>query len=136
MPPPAVQPVASKLLLLLVAAVVNPGPKLFWLKIISTAPCVQAALADHATFMLDGWTSYEGPLNAEGRPETNYPWNQQLSDERVTVIATLLVDDLGVPRSDITRMSGHGNLDQPDPGQPRSAANRVVTITYTTKATS
>jgi hypothetical protein len=100
------------------------------------APCVQAALADHATFMLDGWTSYEGPLNAEGRPETNYPWNQQLSDERVTVIATLLVDDLGVPRSDITRMSGHGNLDQPDPGQPRSAANRVVTITYTTKATS
>lgn len=97
------------------------------------APCVKAALAASATFTLDGWTSYEGPLNADGKPETNYPWNQQLSDERVTAIATLLVNDLGVPRSDITRMTGHGNLDQPDPGQPRSAANRVVIIAYTIK---
>jgi hypothetical protein len=30
-------------------------------------PCVQAAPAAHATFALDGWTSYQGPLNADGQ---------------------------------------------------------------------
>jgi hypothetical protein len=94
------------------------------------APCVDAALAAHATFALDGWASYEGPLNAEGQPPTNEPWNQQISEQRVKTIASLLVDDLNVPRSDITRLTGHGNLDQPNPN-PRSAANRVVVITYT-----
>jgi hypothetical protein len=93
-------------------------------------PCVQAALAAHATFALDGWTSYEGPLNAEGKPEFDYAYNQTLSDERVQTIENLLVDDLGVPQSAITRATGHGNEDQPNP-DPRSAANRVVVITYT-----
>ena len=36
-------------------------------------PCITAALAAHATFALDGWASYEGPLNANGQPEFNYP---------------------------------------------------------------
>jgi outer membrane protein OmpA-like peptidoglycan-associated protein len=93
-------------------------------------PCVQAALAAHATFTLDGWTSYEGPLNAEGKPEFDYAYNQTLSEERVQTIESLLVDDLGVPQSAITRATGHGNEDQPNP-DPRSAANRVVVITYT-----
>ena len=35
-------------------------------------PCINAALAAHATFALDGWTSYEGPLNASGKPAVNY----------------------------------------------------------------
>ncbi|MGP0022456.1 MAG: hypothetical protein ACLPKE_03710 [Streptosporangiaceae bacterium] len=92
--------------------------------------CIKAALAAHATFRLDGYASYEGPLNAQGRPETNDPRNVQLSGERVRTIAKLLVDELEVPRSAITGMTGHGNSDQPDPN-PRSAANRVVVITYT-----
>jgi hypothetical protein len=94
------------------------------------APCIKAALAAHATFTLDGWASYEGPLNAEGKPPVNDPRNIQLSVERVQTIAELLFNDLHVLRSDITRMTGHGNLDQPNP-DPRSAANRVVVITYT-----
>jgi hypothetical protein len=92
-------------------------------------PCI-AALAAHATFALDGWTSYEGPLNADGKPEFNYAYNFTLSVARVQTIANLLVDYLGVPRSAITRMTGHGNVDQPNP-DPRSPANRVVVITYT-----
>lgn len=95
-------------------------------------PCTTAALAAHATFALDGWTSYEGPLNAEGKPVFNDPANITLSDERVQNIADLLVNDLGVPVSAITRTTGHGNVDQPNP-DPRSAANRVVVITYTIK---
>ena len=94
-------------------------------------PCINAALAVHATFALDGWTSYEGPLSADSKPEFDYPYNRQLSEARVRTIANLLVDDLGVPSSAITRMTGHGNVDQPDP-DPRSPANRVVVITYTT----
>jgi DNA-binding XRE family transcriptional regulator len=97
------------------------------------APCIDAALAAHATFALDGWASYEGPLNADGQPEFNYPYNITLSEGRVQAIANLLVNDLGVPRSSITRELGHGNTDQPDPGNPGSAANRVVVITYTVK---
>jgi hypothetical protein len=96
-------------------------------------PCITAALAAHATFALDGWASYEGPLNASGKPEFNYPVNQTLSDERVQAIANLLVSDLGVPWSSITHLAGHGNMDQPDPSDPRSRANRVVVITYTVK---
>ena len=96
------------------------------------APCINAALTAHASFTLDGWASYEGPLNASGQPEFNDPRNIQLSQERVKAIAQLLVTELRVPRSDITRMTGHGNLDQPNP-DPRSSANRVVVITYTVK---
>jgi hypothetical protein len=96
------------------------------------APCIKTALAAHATFALDGWTSYEGPLNAGGQPATNEPWNQRLSDERINNVANLLVNELNVPRTDITGMTGHGNLDQPNPN-PRSAANRIVVITYTVK---
>jgi hypothetical protein len=93
-------------------------------------PCITAALAAHATFALDGWTSYEGPLNADGQPATHYAYNRTLSQARVQTIANLLVNDLGVPQSAITRMTGHGDVDQPDP-DPRSPANRVVRITYT-----
>ena len=96
------------------------------------APCITAALAAHATFALDGWTSYEGPLNARGQPAVNYPSNITLSRERVQAIADLLTSDFGVPASSITRETGHGNINQPDP-DPRSAANRVVLITYTVK---
>ena len=95
-------------------------------------PCIDAALAAHATFALDGWTSYEGPLNADGKPEFNYAYNITLSDERVQTIAALLVNDLGVSPSSVTHKIGHGNMDQPNP-DPRSAANRVVVITYTVK---
>lgn len=95
--------------------------------------CITAALAAHATFALDGWASYEGPLNADGQPEFDYRINQKLSEDRVQTIASLLVNDLGVPKSAITRETPHGNLDQPDPNDPSSAANRVVVITYTTK---
>ena len=93
-------------------------------------PCVKAALAAHATFALDGWTSYEGPLNAEGKPEFDYAYNRTLSAERVQTIQNLLVNDLNVPPLAIIRATGHGNEDQPNP-DPRSAANRVVVITYT-----
>jgi len=95
-------------------------------------PCITAALVAHATFALDGWASYEGPLNADGKPAFDYPGNQTLSEERVQTIANLLVNDLRVSRSAITHMTGHGNADQPNP-DPRSAANRVVVITYTIK---
>lgn len=94
-------------------------------------PCITDALAAHATFALDGYASYEGPLNPDGTPEFNYPVNRTLSDQRVRTIANLLLYDLHVPQSLITHEFGHGNLDQPDPGNPRSAANRVVVITYT-----
>jgi hypothetical protein len=94
-------------------------------------PCITAALAARATFTLDGYASYEGPLNADGQPEFNYPINRELSNQRVQTIASLLVHDLQVPPAVITRMTGHGNLNQPDPNDPRSAANRVVVITYT-----
>jgi hypothetical protein len=95
-------------------------------------PCVQAALAVHASFALDGWTSYEGPLNADGKPAVNYPVNLQLSQERVRTLESLLVNDLAVPRSEITRTTGHGDFDQPYP-DPSSPRNRVVVITYTVK---
>jgi outer membrane protein OmpA-like peptidoglycan-associated protein len=96
-------------------------------------PCIDAALAADATFALDGWASYEGPLTADGVPEFNYPVNQTLSTERAQTIASLLVNQLNVPPSAITHEVGHGNVDQPDPGDPSSAANRVVVITYTIK---
>jgi hypothetical protein len=94
-------------------------------------PCISAALAAHATFALDGWASYQGPLNANGKPAFDYAYNCKLSKARVQTIATLLVNDLGVPRSAITRLAWHGNVHQPDPGDPRSPANQVVIITYT-----
>jgi hypothetical protein len=91
------------------------------------------ALAARTSFALDGWASYEGPLNADGQPEFDYPVNQKLSKERVQTIANLLVNELRVPRPEITRMTWHGNLDLPNPNDPRSPANRVVTITCTAK---
>ena len=97
-------------------------------------PCVDAALAAHASFALDGWASYEGPLTVNGMPEFNYTYNITLSDERVQTIAGLLLDGLGVPPSAITHEIGHGNVDQPDPDDPSSAANRVVIITYTVQS--
>jgi hypothetical protein len=96
-------------------------------------PCIDAALAAHATFALDGWASYEGPLGADGKPEFNYAYNQALSDDRVQTIANLMVNDLDVLWSSITHRTGHGNVDQPDPGDPSSSANRIVRITYTVK---
>ena len=35
--------------------------------------CITDALAAHATFALDGWASYEGPLNSDGRPNSMNP---------------------------------------------------------------
>jgi hypothetical protein len=95
-------------------------------------PCIQAALAAHASFALDGWTSYEGPLSANGEPAVHYPFNRQLSQNRVRTIESLLVNDLEVPQSEITRTIGHGDFDQPYP-DPSSPQNRVVIITYTVK---
>jgi len=95
-------------------------------------PCIKAALAAHATFALDGWTSYEGPLNAKGKPAVDYASNRKLSNEWVRTIANLLVNCLGVPRPAITRMTGHGDVNQPY-SDPSSPANRVVIITYTVK---
>jgi hypothetical protein len=95
-------------------------------------PCITAALAAHATFALDGWTSYVGPLKANGRPAIDEPYNRTLSRARVRTIANLLVNDLAVPRSAITHLAGHGNVNQPNP-DPASPANRVVIITYTVK---
>lgn len=80
----------------------------------------------------DGWTSYEGPLNAKGEPAVDYASNRELSKEQVQTIANLLINHLGVPPSAISRMTGHGNVNQPYP-DPSSPANRVVIITYTIK---
>jgi hypothetical protein len=96
-------------------------------------PCINAALAAHATFALDGWASYQGPLNANGQPEFDYAYNLKLSKARVQTIANLLVNDLSVPNSAITHVTWHGNVNQPDPGDPSSPANQVVIITYTVK---
>jgi hypothetical protein len=42
-------------------------------------PCIEAALAAHATFALDGWASYEGPLDANGKPAFDYVGSPRLS---------------------------------------------------------
>jgi hypothetical protein len=94
--------------------------------------CVKDALAAKATFALDGWTSYVGPLDAAGKPAIDSPENRALSDSRVNTIAALLTDEFGVPPASITNRAGHGNTDQPDP-DPSSEKNRVVVITYTVK---
>jgi hypothetical protein len=101
--------------------------------VLNLTPCIDAALAAHATFTLDGYASYEGPLGADGQPEYNYGYNITLSDGRVQTIANLLVNDLDVPWSSITHLTWHGNMNQPDPGDPSSSNNRVVIITYTVK---
>lgn len=95
-------------------------------------PCIRAALAAGATFELDGWTSYEGPLDVNGRPAIDSPGNRKLSDRRVRTIVDLLVTGLNVPRGLITAHPGHGNTDQPV-ADPRSPDNRRVDITYTVK---
>ena len=96
------------------------------------APCVQAATAAHASFSLDGWTSYDGPVDAQGRPALDDPDRRALSNDRVNAIADLLITQLGVSPDAITSKTGHGNTDQPDP-DPKSEKNRVVVITYTIK---
>jgi hypothetical protein len=95
-------------------------------------PCVTSALAAGATFKLDGWTSYDGPLTKAGSPAVDSAANRRLSGDRVHEIVELLVNAIGVPRSKIVRRTGHGNVNQPDP-DPRSPSNRVVVITYATK---
>ena len=96
-------------------------------------PCITAALAAHATFALDGWTSYEGPLNASGKPAFNYAVQPHAQRERGSrPLRTCWSTTSKCPASAITHMTGHGNIDQPNP-DPRSAANRVVVITYTIK---
>jgi len=47
------------------------------------SPCVATALAAGGTFELDGWTSYEGPLDAKGKPAIDSPDNRRLSIARV-----------------------------------------------------
>lgn len=92
--------------------------------------CIHDAKAANATFSLDGWTSYDGPLNAQGKPAVDDPDRRTLSNERVQTVADLLISELGVPSGAITGRTGHGNMDQPDP-DPASEKNRVVVITYT-----
>jgi hypothetical protein len=106
------------------AKLLNPGRT-----VRDLTPCITTALDAHSTFAIDGWTSYEGPLNAVGQPATHYAYNQVLSRARVRTIANLLVNDLGVLRSAITHLEGHGDVDQPN-SDPRSPANRVVVITF------
>jgi hypothetical protein len=93
--------------------------------------CVTKALTAGATFKLDGWTSYEGPLTADGKPAVDSPSNRTLSRQRVDAIATLLTTKFGVKESAITAKVPHGNTDQPYPNDPRSEKNRTVRITYT-----
>lgn len=95
------------------------------------APCLQAAKTANATFSLDGWTSYDGPLDAQGHPAFDDPDRRTLSNERVSTIADLMTSQLGISPNAITSRTGHGNMDQPDP-DPKSERNRVVIITYTT----
>jgi hypothetical protein len=86
--------------------------------------CVADAMASNATFALDGWTSYVGPLDAAGKPTIDSPENRKLSRERVDTIVGLLIKEFGVPPTAITDRIGHGNTDQPDPDpkSPRSQA--------------
>ncbi|MGH3803774.1 MAG: hypothetical protein ACRDTD_27310, partial [Pseudonocardiaceae bacterium] len=95
-------------------------------------PCISAALTANATLQLDGWTSYEGPLTSAGWPAIDSTDNRTLSTARVQAIADLLVNHMNVPASNITRLTGHGNNDQPNP-DPRSPANRLVVISYLTR---
>lgn len=83
------------------------------------------------TVALDAWTAYYGPLDAAGQPASNPHANISLSEARNKTIADLLVR-IGIGRAAITRMTGHGSADQPDPRDPGSARNRVVRITITT----
>lgn len=92
--------------------------------------CVIKALAAGASFKLEGWTSYEGPLTADGKPAVDSPSNRTLSQQRVDAIATLLTSSLGVKEPAITAKVAHGNTDQPYPNDPRSDKNRTVRITY------
>lgn len=93
--------------------------------------CVTQAVSAGATFKLDGWTSYEGPLTADGKPAIDSPSNRTLSEQRVETIATLLTARFGVKPASITAKVAHGNTDQPYPSDPRSEKNRTVGITYT-----
>lgn len=92
--------------------------------------CVTKAVTSGATFKIDGWTSFEGPLTADGKPAVDSPSNRTLSQQRVDAIATLLTTKFGVTEAAITAKVAHGNTDQPYPGDPRSEKNRTVRITY------
>lgn len=93
--------------------------------------CVTRAVKARAQFKLDGWTSYEGPLTADGKPAEDSRANRTLSQQRVDAIATLLIVKFGVNPLAITQKVAHGNTDQPYSHDPRSEKNRTVRITYT-----
>lgn len=95
-------------------------------------PCIADALAAGATFEIDAWTSYDGRLDAKGKPAVDSPKNRSLSDARARTIADILTQKLGVKRDDITALRGNGNVDQPHP-DPGSPENRRVVVTYTIK---
>jgi outer membrane protein OmpA-like peptidoglycan-associated protein len=90
--------------------------------------CVRR-ITENTKVTLDAWTSYDGPLAADGTPIRNN--GVQLSKKRCAVIADLLIR-MGVPAKQIVRQAGHGNADQPNPKHPSSATNRVVKISITT----
>jgi len=90
------------------------------------AKCVFMA-GPTATFAIDSWTADVRPRNAAGRPLSNPPADITLSNDRNGTIADLLVD-MGIDRSRIVRMTGHGNDNQPDPSDPGSEKNRVAII--------
>lgn len=92
--------------------------------------CIAKALEANAPITIDAWTSYEGRLDGTGRPVENPPADVKLSQARAEAIRSVLTDRLGVPAANIARVVGHGSDSQPDP-DPRSAANRVTVVRYT-----
>lgn len=93
-------------------------------------PCIDKALAAGAELAVDAWTSYEGPLDKDGRPAQNPKRDVALAQARAQRVTKLLIEHLRVPRDRITATTGHGSADQPFPDNPRSSRNRVVTISY------
>jgi len=93
-------------------------------------PCIAQAVAANAELSIDAWTSYEGPLNPEGRPTHNPEKDLALATSRAQTLAKLLIEHLGVPRDRITGITGHGSANQPFPDDPRSHRNRVVIVSY------
>lgn len=92
--------------------------------------CIEKAIVANAKIRIDAWTSYEGPLDAKGRPTGNPSTDIRLSQSRAEEIRRVLIERLNVPAGNIDEPRGHGSENQPDP-DPRSAANRVTTIRYT-----
>jgi outer membrane protein OmpA-like peptidoglycan-associated protein len=95
--------------------------------------CVGKA-GKNTTVTLDAWTSYEGPVTEAGKPTMNPAYNIALSNARNQTIADLL-EEMGIDRGRITRMTGHGNDNQPYPKDPGSQKNRVCTLTFSPTTT-